>query len=458
VPLINDPSRYIISEGVETEDEVLVDAKEEEGELGHHIPRPKRSNQQDSLIDITLPDPTGAIRKECLTSADKKSLDGGSLCNVGLEVDSCINTTRTPKLQPLGICSISHAFPVPSALQFEKALTEIIGQPTVDAIRAGQTVEIKLPWSPSDGVQSSIGDIVTSQMDMYSKLGLAHGVTIHYVHTALQLATRQDLLLWLLAAWLFEEYEVITLPIPALNRPLLGKRLSGFTASVSRQSIDVLGCNVHWKQLKTLSNQDLSTISQANASGGALIQIENGYQLIDFEDDRAALFVHPHPICRALIGAERWQSPLVKMHIEELLDTTRTATAMSSYGRLMFTLMIHSATRSVQLDHRLRQGTSSGVTAQASDATVALDRPFDDQRLLSIQNYLLDDESRGSANSTPPILATANTNQQITPNRSCHSNLHFPNSVEVSWRVLDGKRHSEEIATSVHQRKRNKRA
>ena len=131
---------------------------------------------------------------------------------------------------------------------------------------------------------------------------------------------------------------------------------------------------------------------------------------------------------------------------------------MSSYGRLMFTLMVHSATRSVQLDHRLRQGTSSGVTAQASDATVALDRPFDDQRLLSIQNYLLDDESRGSANSTPPILATANTNQQITPNRSCHSNLHFPNSVEVSWRVLDGKRHSEEIATSVHQRKRNKRA
>ena len=231
----------------------------------------------------------------------------------------------------------------------------------------------------------------------------------------------------------------------------------------------MLGCNVHWKQLKTLSNQDLSTISQANASGGAVIQIENGYQLIDFEDDRAALFVHPHPICRALIGAERWQSPLVKMHIEELLDTTRTATAMSSYGRLMFTLMVHSATRSVQLDHRLRQGTSSGVTAQASDATIALDRPFDDQRLLSIQNYLLDDESRGSAalaltttsqsaNSTPPILATANTNQQITPNRSCHSNLHFPNSVEVSWRVLDGKRHSEEIATSVHQRKRNKRA
>ena len=79
MPLINDPSRYILSEGVATEDEVLVDAKEKEGELGHHIPRPKRSNQQDSLIDITLPDPTGAIRNECLTSAHKKTLDGGSL-------------------------------------------------------------------------------------------------------------------------------------------------------------------------------------------------------------------------------------------------------------------------------------------------------------------------------------------------------------------------------------------
>jgi len=293
---------------------------------------------------------------------------------------------------------------------------------------------------------------------MYSKLGLAHGVTIHYVHTALQLVTRQDLLLLLLAAWIFEEYKVITLPIPALNRQLLGKRLSGFTALVSRQSIDVLGCNVHWKQLKTLSNQDISTISQANASGGAVIQLENGYQLIDFEDDRATLFVHPHPICRALIGAESWQSPLVKMHIAELLDTTCTATAMTSYGRLMFTLMVHSATRSVQLEHRLCQGTSCGVTAQASDATVALDRPFDDPRLLSILTYWLDDESRGSANSTPPIMATANTNQQITPNRSCHSNLHFPNCVEVSWRVLDGKRHSEEIETSVHQCKRNMRA
>jgi hypothetical protein len=241
------------------------------------------------------------------------------------------------------------------AIDFEQAVARIIGQEKVDDINQGSTVEVCFPWM--DKPLTNICNVVMLQMRMYDELGQG---TTHCVHTAVQLAMRQDLLLWMLSAWLFQSRQMIALPIPAsaLDMTLVGKQLLDITASVSRERIDINGLNIRWQALQTISSDELAVIVDANLRGGAVSRTDDGsYKAVDFIDERAVLFVHNHPISRALLGWEPWQSRLVRLHVDELLDASRTVAAIKAHSGLMIACMVDSAMRSLRLDAALRPET-----------------------------------------------------------------------------------------------------
>jgi hypothetical protein len=180
-------------------------------------------------------------------------------------------------------------FPIADDLEFEDALYQIIGKTKLDAIGNGETVEVPLPWLPQDTAFGSTSFLVKLQLAMYMDLAPSSGVTTHCVHSALQLAVRQDILLWMLATWLWQDHEVISLPVPSSSSELESLLPpSAFVATVNRDSISIPWCGIHWQRLYTISKVECSLIAKANRERGAVERKNGKYEAVFFFYDGVA--------------------------------------------------------------------------------------------------------------------------------------------------------------------------
>jgi len=274
-----------------------------------------------------------------------------------------VSAIRTPN--PIGALShpgrpMLQGLLDPTKIDPTAAIAAIIGYEKVQAILAGQRVEITLPWNipSSNFALSEMPDIVVWQVDMYRQLATDDSNT-HCVHTALQLAARQDLLLWMLASWLWSAHEVIMLPVPAGKQPRwTNKPLAAWTAFVHSNSIELPWCKLIWMPLAQISPEEHGVIAFANAQGSSVVYAQGQYQALafhTFQDHRGVLFQHPHPVSRALLGAGRWNSPDTMLAMSELMDPRRTRAILAAHGRVMLSCMIDSAMRSLRIDAAYRR-------------------------------------------------------------------------------------------------------
>ena len=178
----------------------------------------------------------------------------------------------------------------------------------------------------------------------------------HCVHSALQLAVRQDILLWMLATWLWKDHEVISLPVPPSSSEvefLLPP--SGFVATVKRDSITIPWCDLHWQPLYMISKAECSLIAKANRERGAVEHKNGKYEAVAFfSDGVASLFQHPNTVSMALMGAMSWQDPFVVRKMNELANPARIAAVVREFSSLMSSLICGSAKESLILDSDLR--------------------------------------------------------------------------------------------------------
>ncbi|KAF8533029.1 hypothetical protein BDD12DRAFT_529475 [Trichophaea hybrida] len=175
------------------------------------------------------------------------------------------------------------------------------------------------------------------------------------VHSALQLAVRQDLCLWMIATWLWQEHEVITLPVsPDMTKPLPPK-VSSITATVSREFIRVPCCDIQWQPLNKIQVKEKNLISEKNRDGGAVMWKDDRFQEVPkYVDQLASLFQHPNPVSQALIGRLDWKNIHVLRQITELSDPEQTPAVIKRFNSRMSSLIRESAERSLILDKALR--------------------------------------------------------------------------------------------------------
>ena len=269
-------------------------------------------------------------------------------------------------------------FPIADDLEFEDALYVVIGKTKLDAIGNGETVEVPLPWLPQDTAFGSTSFLVKLQLAMYMDLAPNSGVTTHCVHSALQLAVRQDILLWMLATWLWQDHEVISLPVPPSSSELESLLPpSAFVATVNRDSISIPWCGIHWQRLYAISKMECSLIAKANRERGAVERKNGKYEAVCFYDRVASLFQHPNAVSMALMGALSWHDPFVVQKMNELANPARTAAVVREFSSLMNSLICDSAKESLILDSDLRGDKS--LLAQKGISVELLNDSFQQQ-------------------------------------------------------------------------------
>ncbi|KAF8539864.1 hypothetical protein BDD12DRAFT_73551 [Trichophaea hybrida] len=236
----------------------------------------------------TRKSPRSIFQKAAAGSSTPSRSNFGLAAGVGARPDEIVKARQLKKFPR------PDNFPIADDLEFENALYEIIGKTKLEAIQNGETVEVPLLWLPLDTAFGSTSFLVKLQLAMYMDLAPSSGVITHCVHSALQLAVRQDILLWMLATWLWKDHEVISLPVPPSSSEvefLLPP--SGFVATVKRDSITIPWCDLHWQPLYMISKAECSLIAKANRERGAVEHKHGKYEAVAFfSDGVASLFQH----------------------------------------------------------------------------------------------------------------------------------------------------------------------
>jgi len=273
-------------------------------------------------------------------------------------------------------------------MDFEAAITQYLGEDMIKRIKSGEIVNVPLNWfGCRHFTNDHIGPVpgmlhpVWWQVSMY-ELHYDGGNTDfvgNMVHSAIQQASRQDLVLWMLATWLWKDHEVVTLPIPATSESPYNNLLfeDVLTAQVCQNRIRLPWCNIQWQPMSRISQASLAAITRTHREGGAVFRTKDGFVPVQgFQDEYGIPFSHPHPISQALRGYRKWNSPDVVSSMVELLDPQRIKIDIAEHGRIMAYLTLNSAIRSLWVDftlgpdrsllsHKVRSlgdGTSAGIS------------------------------------------------------------------------------------------------
>jgi hypothetical protein len=250
-------------------------------------------------------------------------------------------------------------------VKFDSAIERIIGASHMQAIRNGEAVEVSLSWLPKD----SSCNMLLSQLAMYREIAKNSGIANQPVHSALHLAVRQDIFLWMLATWLWGDHEVIIPPVATAFLSPQPSKLSDIKAKVTRDSISVLGCDIHWQPLRSITNGEKTLIATMNRDRGAVVRNRERYEAAPFNDELASPFQHHNLVSQALTGALSWQDPHLALQIDELADPANTGAVIQDFSTMMKTLICHSARRSLILQKALQGIREAGVVLSGCGCT-----------------------------------------------------------------------------------------
>ncbi|KAF8536425.1 hypothetical protein BDD12DRAFT_807790 [Trichophaea hybrida] len=160
------------------------------------------------------------------------------------------------------------------------------------------------PQTPNGVAQIDFSafNLVLMQLAVYQELSECS------VYSALQLAVRQDLCLWIIATWLWQEHEVIILPVSPDMMMLLPPNVSCIAATVSHKFIRMPCCDIQWQPLNKIQVKEKNLIAEKNQDGGAVMWKDDHFQEVPkYVDKLASRFQHPNLVSHALIGRLDWK-------------------------------------------------------------------------------------------------------------------------------------------------------